>query len=168
MVALACRMVFHVDLFPAVTHMPTIEEHIQQKESEIEQSESKTERLRDELKILRQAARIIAHVGDRDQGPKQLSQPLMAEAALKDRGSEMHVKDIAAVIKAKFGVEIKPSYLAPVMFRQIGSLFYKSDKARNTFGLLAWQQESKGRGSTHHERIVPESLNGPEKVASHQ
>ena len=74
----------------------------------------------------------------------RVSQPSMAKAVLQEHHSEMHVKEISQAIKVKFGVEIKPSYLAPVLFRQLGATFYKSKKQPNTFGLTAWKAENNG------------------------
>lgn len=138
--------------------MPTIEEVLQQKESELL-------RLQEDIEALRRAARIMARVqaGKPASGPasKKVSQPVMAKVVLEAHHREMHVKDIAEGIKAKFGVEIKPSYLAPAIYRQIGSMFYKSEKP-NTFGLLEWQKDA-----VHQAPVTPiRNDNGsPQKVA---
>jgi hypothetical protein len=68
-------------------------------------------------------------------GTRKLSQVAMAKAVLAASHREMHVKEISQGIKAMLGVEIKPSYLAPIMYRQKGVAFYKSDKQPNTYGL---------------------------------
>lgn len=118
--------------------MPTLEEVLRQKRLELQA-------LQKEVEALELAERIMARAeaGRPDARPsgKKVSQPLMAKAVLEANHREMHVKEISEGIKAKFGVEITPGYLAPVMYRQIGSVFYKSKKAPNTFGLQEWQNK---------------------------
>lgn len=118
--------------------MPTLEEVLRQKRGELQA-------LQKEVDTLEEAARIVA----RQQAAKpvtvapgrKLSQPLMARAVLLEARREMHVKEISKGIKDKFGVEISPNYVAPVLYRQIGSMFYKSEKAPNTFGLPEWKNK---------------------------
>jgi hypothetical protein len=125
--------------------------------------------------ILRQAGNIVASTSDsastfdiataivaaptkteRPQSSEKMTQHAMAKKVLLAHGKEMHVGHITAEIKREFGVIIKPSYLAPVMHRQIGVLFYRSDSRPNTFGLIEWKKPA-----TEESRV-------DENVAPHQ
>lgn len=140
----------------------TIDEALHRIERQIADLERKADILRQAGNILGEAAStllssdlpesgIVQFDASAKRGPTQHE---MAKQVLLARGKEMHVGHIAAEIGRTFGVEIKPSYLAPIMHRQIGSLFYKSDKQPNTFGLLEWQANNE---SSSAERITPPS-----------
>jgi len=75
---------------------------------------------------------------------KPKSQPDMANAILDEIGKPMHVTQIAAQIKDRFGQNVKPNNLGVMLFRYAkrGSRFYKVESRPNTYGLIKWQQIS--------------------------
>jgi ribosomal protein L22 len=124
--------------------MTTLKELLQQKEAEYRELGKVVEALRIADQQMDKQAEInrVTPNGhgniDRSREPK-LSQAAMARAVLADARHEMHVKEIADLIKTRFDVEIKPSYLAPVIYRQLSRVFFKGSQP-NTFGLIEWQK----------------------------
>ena len=119
--------------------MKNIFDVLEAKESMLREKEEGLADLRREVEALRTAVGLLADETElRSRTHGRLSQAKMAEAILTEQGHEMHVKDISVAIEKKFDVKIKPNYLAPVLYRQIGNVFFKSKQKPNTFGLLTW------------------------------
>jgi HB1/ASXL restriction endonuclease-like protein with HTH domain len=109
----------------------------------LHQKELQLRQLQQEVDTLRAAARLLADEVDEQPQPKSsgdLSQSEMIKAVLKENGHPMHVKDISKAIQDKFGKELKPSYVAPVIHRMLGKWFVKANQP-NTFGLTEWPLE---------------------------
>jgi len=115
--------------------MPTLEEVLRAKEAELQQLQKEVDALRLAMRLMAGATGAVT-----PKPTSRISQVGMAKAILAEASSEMHVKDISAKISERFGTVIKPSYLAPVMYRQIDRVFYKSTEKPNTFGLIEWKK----------------------------
>jgi hypothetical protein len=118
-------------------------------------------RLQEEVEALRIAARLLAD--EHDQPPATLSgkpsQVHMIRMVLDEKRQPMHVSEISTAIEKKFRVKIKPAYIGPVIHRQLGKVFFKSDRP-NTFGLLTWTIEKPG--TTNGGAILrPPLIGGP-------
>jgi CO dehydrogenase/acetyl-CoA synthase delta subunit len=117
--------------------MPTLEEVLRAKEVELQTLQREVDALRLAMRLMATAS---ASANTAPKPKKRLSQPEMAKNVLVEAAHEMHVRDISTKIAERFGETIKPSYLAPVLYRQIDRLFYKSDEKPNTFGLVEWKK----------------------------
>ncbi len=104
----------------------------------VEERKRQIERLQQEIRTLETAEELLK--GRPREKPK--SQPDMASAILEEIGKPMHVTQIAAQIKTKFGQNVKPNNLGVMLFRYAkrGSRFYKVEGRPNTYGLIKWQQ----------------------------
>jgi len=104
----------------------------------IEERKRQISRLQQEIITLENAEALMKG-GSPKEKPK--SQPDMAKAVLEEIGKPMHVSQIAAQIKAKYGENIKTNNLGVVLFRYAkrGSHFYKVEGRPNTYGLVKWQ-----------------------------
>jgi hypothetical protein len=104
----------------------------------LRQKEGELRRIEDEVRALRIAAQLVGEEKDQIAAPDdKLTQVEMIRTVLRDCGKPMHVKEMAEAIKSKFKKQLKPSYLAPVIYRQLGKRFTKADRP-NTFGLIEW------------------------------
>lgn len=117
--------------------MPTLEEVLRAKESELQNLQREVDALRLAMRLMATAS---ASSGNAPKPRVKISQPDMAKSVLAEAAHEMHVKDISTKIAERFGEVIKPNYLAPVLYRQIDRLFYKSREKPNTFGLIEWKK----------------------------
>lgn len=106
----------------------------------VEERKRQIERLQQEIRTLEAAEQLIR--GKPREKPK--SQPDMASAVLEEVGKPMHVSQIAAQVKTRFGQNIKSNNLGVMLFRYAkrGSRFYKVEGKPNTYGLVKWQQIS--------------------------
>jgi hypothetical protein len=104
----------------------------------VEQRKKQIERLQREIQTLEAAEELMK--GKPREKPQ--SQPDMAGAILEEIGKPMHVTQIAAQVKSKFGQIVKPNNLGVMLFRYAkrGSRFYKVEGKPNTYGLVKWQE----------------------------
>ena len=109
----------------------------------LRQKEHQLNLLEEEVNALRLAARLIT---DEDDGTtstseKELSQPQMVQAVLREKGKPLHVKEIVKKIKEKYNKKMKATSLTAVIYRYIkrGKFFCKVGGRPNTFGLIEWQ-----------------------------
>jgi hypothetical protein len=115
--------------------------------------EAQLAQIQKEVDALRIAAKILADESEKPRRKKTgagktytsniaegtvVTQPLMIRSVLLDKGGPLHVEKIAAGIKKKYGVKLKPLYLTSIIYRIMkkGRLFRK--EGANTFGLLEW------------------------------
>lgn len=107
-------------------------------EGAIEERKRQIETLQREIRTLEAAQDLLETKVKTD---KAKSQPDMAGVVLEDIGKPMHVTQITAQIKAKFGQTIKPNNLGVMLFRYAkrGTRFYKVEGRPNTYGLVKWQ-----------------------------
>lgn len=119
--------------------MRDIHETLRQKEVQLKQ-------LQAEVDALRLAAHLLAEDGEDATEAKTgiVSQPQMVKAVLLEAGHPLHVTEIVAAIKKKFGRKLKQPHLTALLYRykKNGKLFYKDDRRPNTFGLLEWQAKT--------------------------
>jgi hypothetical protein len=106
----------------------------------VEQRKKQIERLQREIQTLEAAEELITVIPRE----KPKSQPDMASVILEEIGKPMHVSQISAQIKSKFGQNVKSNNLGVMLFRYAkrGSRFYKVEGKPNTYGLIKWQQIS--------------------------
>jgi len=104
----------------------------------IEERQKQIKRLEQEITTLQVAAKLLT--GD-TKTEKPQTQPDMANAVLEEVGKSMHVTQIAAQIKKKFGKTVKSNNLGVMLFRYAkrGNRFYKVKGRPNTYGLIKWQ-----------------------------
>jgi hypothetical protein len=124
--------------------MRDLHDTLRAKELQLKQLEGEVETLRHALQILaneeaRPRARKASGKGRQELAPGTVvTQPLMIRSVLLEKREPLHVDKIAEEIKRKYGVKLRPVYLASVIYRTIkkGQLFRKEGK--NMFGLMEW------------------------------
>ena len=121
----------------------------------IEDRQKQIKRLEQEISTLQVAAKLLTG-STKTERPQ--TQPDMASAILEEVGKPMHVTQITAQIKKKFGKPVKSNNLGVMLFRYAkrGNRFYKAKGKPNTYGLIKWQDLSERieATKTHNVDVV--------------